>query len=384
MPIKRLGKEDRERQILLGLVEYYIKTGKPVGSNTLKEAGFEELSSATIRNYFSNLEKEGYLSQPHSSGGRLPTDLAYRVYGNAYLNFDQVTLDKNLFKTVSQTESRSVALLLQQSVEMLSNATHCAVFLSAPRFDHDFVIDIKLVALDAYRCLGILITDFGVIQTETLHLPHQMSTFAIKRIESYCQGRLSGLGMPKNLEPEEQSIAQNFYHELMVRYIVGYSNFIDADIYRTGFSQLLTYPEFQDASVLTSSLSLFENTHAMRSLLKESAPLNQLKFWIGSDLSSYTAQNSPRCSVLTIPYSINQTPVGSVGLLGPTRIPYRVLFGLLRLFSEAVSTALTKNIYKFKLNYRTPEKDTIYLSKEDRQVIGQSQRMLLEDNREKE
>ncbi len=82
--LKRIGKQDRERKVLLGLVDYYIKTGKPVGSNTLKEVGFEELSSATIRNYFANLEEEGYLSQSHSSGGRIPTNLAYRTYAHAY------------------------------------------------------------------------------------------------------------------------------------------------------------------------------------------------------------------------------------------------------------------------------------------------------------
>ena len=82
--IKRMGKHDRERRVLLGLVDYYIQTGKPVGSNTLKEAGFGDLSSATIRNYFAHLEEEGYLLQSHSSGGRIPTHLAYRVYAHAY------------------------------------------------------------------------------------------------------------------------------------------------------------------------------------------------------------------------------------------------------------------------------------------------------------
>ena len=90
IPIKRMGKQERERKVLLGLVEYYIQTGKPVGSNTLKEAGFEDLSSATIRNYFANLEEEGYLVQSHSSGGRIPTDLSYRTYAEHVINQDPV------------------------------------------------------------------------------------------------------------------------------------------------------------------------------------------------------------------------------------------------------------------------------------------------------
>ena len=81
---KKSGKTDRERKVLIGLVEHYIQTGKPVGSNVLKDVGFDDLSSATIRNYFAHLEEEGYLAQQHSSGGRIPTDQAFKLYANEY------------------------------------------------------------------------------------------------------------------------------------------------------------------------------------------------------------------------------------------------------------------------------------------------------------
>lgn len=381
IPIKRAGKQDRERRVLLGLVDYYIKTGRPVGSNTLKEAGFGDLSSATIRNYFAHLENEGYLSQLHSSGGRVPTSLAYRTYAQAYaseLSTDHIAA----FDEIRDFDSREVAAFLQKGAEKLSQATHSAVFLSAPRFDHDFIVEIKLISIDIQRCLCVIITDFGVIQTEILHLPSKLSSFAIKRIESYFQWRLTGLHLPENLIPEEEEIARTFYNELMLRYIVGYSNFIDEEIYRTGFSYLLSYSEFQDASILASSLSLFENAHSMRLLLRESTSFDQLKFWIGDDLTAYTSQ-TPQCAVIAIPYHIHQKPVGAVGLLCPTRVPYRTLFSTLRLFSESISEALTRNLYKFKINFRQPEKGMIYLPQEDKEWMGRSNLMLLENKSEK-
>jgi heat-inducible transcriptional repressor len=381
--VKRIGKQDRERKVLLGLVDYYIKTGKPVGSNTLKETGFEELSSATIRNYFSHLEQDGYLIQAHSSGGRIPTNLAYRAYAHAYINFDRIKIETDFFKEIREFESREVAAFLQESAENLSRATKCAIFLSAPRFDHDFVVSLKLVSIDNYRCLCVIITDFGVIQTEILHFPSRLSSFAIKRIESYFQWRLTSLNPPENLEKEEELIARNFYNELMVRYIVGYSNFIDEEIYRTGFSHLLTYPDFQDASVLASSLALFENAHHMRLLLRECITVNQLKFWIGDDLTAYT-NSIPNCAVLAIPYYINNKPIGAIGLLGPARIPYRTLFSLLHLFSESVSQALTRSIYKFKISFRQPQAGSLYLPQEEHRLIGQSRLILIEDKREVE
>jgi len=379
-PIKRIGKQDRERRVLLGLVDYYIKTGKPVGSNTLKETEFDELSSATIRNYFAHLEEEGYLSQPHTSGGRIPTDLAFRTYANAYLDTHDVTIDANLFDSVRDFESREIAGFLQESAELLGFHTHCAVFLSAPRFDHDFVIDLKLVSIDIQRCVCILITDFGLIKTEILHLPEKFSTFALKRIESYFKWRLRGLDKPENLEPDEEALAQAFYNEVMLRFIVGYSSFTEEEIYRTGFSRLLGVPEFQDPVLLASSLSLFENVHSMRLLLRECMTLKSLHVWIGNDLStlSSTPANS---AVLAIPYYIHQNAVGAVGILGPTRLPYRTLFAKLRLFSELVSDTLTRTLYKHKISFRQPDRQGFYLKKEEQQLIGQARPKLLEDKR---
>jgi heat-inducible transcriptional repressor len=375
--IKRVGKQDRERKVLLGLVEYYIQTGKPVGSNSLKEAGFGDLSSATIRNYFAHLEEAGYLTQAHSSGGRIPTSLAYRTYAEAYLNQGFTEVKENPFQALDQFDSREMNLFLQGAAESLSKISRCAVFLSAPRFDHDFVIDIKLVSLDALRCLCVLITDFGVIQTEIMHLPEKLSSFAIKRIENYFHWRLTGIEQPENLAPEEEAIGQAFYNELMLRYIVGYSNFVDEDLYRTGFSHLLSYSDFQDTRLLASGLSLFENMRSMRLLLKECTALNHLKFWIGDDLDHYIANSN--CSVIAIPYYIHSKSVGAVGLLGPTRLPYRGLFDMLRLFSGSVSEALTRNVYKFKINFRQPEIGKLYLQKEEYRQIGQSRLILLEN-----
>jgi len=377
--IKRIGKFEREKRVLLGLVEYYIQTGKPVGSNTLREAEFGDLSSATIRNYFSNLEEQGYLIQSHASGGRIPTSLAYRVYAQEFLLTND-SLKNHPFEELKEFDSREIATFLQDGAEKLSQETNCAVFLSAPRFDHDFIVDIKLVLLDSSRCLSVVVSDFGTVNTEVIYLPKKLSNFAIKRIESYFQVRLTGLGECENLEKDEKEIAQKIYHESLLRYVVGYSNFIDDDIYRTGFSRLLNYPDFQETSSLTSALALFENVHSMRLLLKECKNSKQIKFWIGDDLLDYS-QSSPNCTVITIPYFINQVPVGALGILGPTRMPYRSLFCKLQAFSDSVSQTLTRIIYKFKISFRQPENGKINFEKEENQLLNQSRLMLLEDKR---
>lgn len=352
---KQSSKQNREFKVLLGLIDYYIKTGKPVGSNTLKEAGFGDLSSATIRNYFSHLEQEGYLVQQHASGGRIPTSAAYRAY--AQENFESNELPQKAESVIQQLnnlETNEISLILQNSAESLSSLTNLAVFLSAPRFDHDFITNIKLIPIDPQRCVCIILTDFGVIRTEILSVDFKLSAFAAKRIEAYFHWRLTGNDKPGNFDLEEEQLAQKLYNELMIRYIVGYSSFVDPELYRTGMSRLLQYPEFYDPASFSNSLALFENAHNIRLLVKECCRVNHLRYWIGDDLTNYSPE-SPNCSIIAIPYYINQTVAGVIGVLGPTRIPYKELFATLKNFSTVVSDTLTRNLYKFKISVRQPQ-----------------------------
>ena len=263
------------------MVDYYLSSGKPVGSNSLKEAGFEELSSATIRNYFAQLEKEGYLTQAHISGGRTPTPLAFRLYANEYAEQNEELETPQIFAALKAFEGKEIAPFLQQATEQLSHLCSCAVFLSAPRFDQDFITDMKLVSIDPNRCLVVMVSDFGVIQTELMQLPFRASSLAIRRMEMHLQAKLLGnLDIPP-LEEAEELFVQEVYKEAMLRYVVSYSTFTDEDIHRTGFSRLLHHEDFQDTAKLAASLSLFENIAGLRLLLRETKQLNRLKFWIG-------------------------------------------------------------------------------------------------------
>lgn len=364
--IKKSSRQDREHKVLLGLVDYYLRTGKPVGSNTLKETGFEDLSSATIRNYFANLEAEGYLQQQHTSGGRIPTPKAYRTYANEYSQNPQkpsIEQEKSIDSLRNQ-ETREIASYLQNSAEVLSSLTQTAVFLSAPRFDHDFIIDLKIIPIDTTRCLCVIVTDFGVIRSEVLPIENKLTAFAAKRIESYFHWRLTGHNEQTSFEPGEEQLAHRLYNELLMRYIVSYSNFIEPELFRTGMSKLLKYPDFQDVSILSNSLALFESAHNMHLLIKECCKSNRVKLWIHDDLANYSS-SIPDCSILAIPYYINQNIAGAIGLLGPMRMPYRELFGILQEISGAISEALTRNLYKYKITFRQPHTRRDELEQQD-------------------
>ena len=376
--VKKASKQDRERNVLLGLIEYYIKTGKPVGSHTLQEDGFGFLSSATLRNYFANLEDEGYLLQHHTSGGRIPTAKAFRLYAHECLekSLNDSTSFKG-FESIKEKETKSINKLLQEAAEQLAFVTKTAVFLSAPRFEQDFIIKIKLIHIESNRYLCALITDFGEVTTELLYTKDLLNKSSTLKMEAYFEWRLNGNKKPDTLTKEEEDNAQALYNELLVRYIVTYSQFDTEEIYRTGFSTLLNYPEFKDLKVLTQTLSFFENTHGMRLLLKECTKLNTLKFWIGDDL--HTLDPHSDSTVMAIPYYVNNKAVGAIGLLSPQRVPYAIYFDRLRSISETLSHTLTKNLYKFKIDLKVPKQESLHLNKT--QSVTHINPLLIEDLR---
>ena len=372
--IRKPAKDQRERLVLLGVVDLYLQTGKPVGSNTLRENGFESLSSATIRNYFSKLESGGYLRQQHSSGGRIPTPQAYKTYAESIALSNEISSgEETLAPERLLRESREVASYLHESAEAISEFSKCAVFLSAPRFDQDFILDVRFLSIDNHRCLCALITDFGLVHTEILYTDKKLSSFSLKRIEEYFHAKLAKQPKPP-LSPEELKIAERFYQEIMLRRIANYANFSSEDIYRTGFSQLIGYPDFSEASALAGGLSLFENTSSLKSLLSECVNANAVCFWIGEDLANF-CPGSNACSVIAAPYRINQTVVGAVAILGPNRIPYRRLLKLLQNSADAVSQTLTKSLYKYKISFRLPSPQAVDWK------TPRAQHFLLEDQR---
>lgn len=354
LPTKKLAKTDREQAVLLGLIELYLKTGKPIGSHTLQENGFESLSSATIRNYFSKMEEAGFLAQQHTSGGRVPTEKAFRLYADAHLSEGVIGKEQEeALVEVIQGETKEIATLLHRASDVLSELTKCAVFISAPRFDQDFIQDVRLVPLDRSKVLSVLITDFGLIRTETVYLEKEVDPTFLRTTEEYFFWRMNKGEKPLFRHESDAKMAQRIYNEIMVRHVVGYANFPEEDVLRTGLSKLLAYPEFNDAAALASSLSLLEDANQMRSLLREAGKKDQMTCWIGDELCPFVPKDA-ECAVIAIPYRINQTVVGSIALLGPMRLPYRNLFGIVQAFAALISKTLTDSVYKYKITYREP------------------------------
>ncbi|MBN2479943.1 MAG: heat-inducible transcriptional repressor HrcA [Parachlamydiales bacterium] len=349
---KQFSKEDKIKSVLFGLIELYIKTNQPIGSNTLKESGFQDISSATIRNYFAKLEEEGYLTQQHISGGRAPTAKAYKEYALSLL--EKVASEKKEQKALEKelkNDGRKVAEYLNSSLEFLANLTNLSIFQSSPRFDQDFISNLKLMLLDKNKTLCVIITDFGLIKTEILYSTKDLDEEMILSIEEVLLWRMNKAQKPKIEDQSIMKLAQHFYNELMVRYIVGYTNFDSDDIYKTGLSKLLSFKEFQDPMLLAEVLSIFENSCQMHMILQEAMKKKGISFYIADDLEKFKS-DVKNVSIITIPYYISKTPVGAIAILCPINANYKKLFSIIKSYSDILSENLTKMVYKYKITYR--------------------------------
>ncbi len=345
---KKPSKKEREKAVLLGLVDLYIKTGKPVGSQTLQENGFDYVSPATIRNYFAKWETMGFLSQQHASGGRVPTTKAFREYVNLAMEKPKkVKKEIESFFSTLQLNNKEVIALLEKSAEKISELTGGAVFLLTPYFDQDFIQTIKLFRIDEEKILALLLTDFGEIKTEMLYTSQKLTDDELKHIEKFLLWKIGKTAFDKKNE-KLSKIAQKFYAEIMLRQISSYGK--KELFYRTGLAKLIQNKQFSDPLQLTKILTLFEDQSQMETILKESLKLNHLTCWIAEELNIF-GHNLSEIAIIGAPYKIGSLPVGSFAILVPKRVNYRLLFGLLENFAKKLSEILSKSVAKLKIPF---------------------------------
>jgi heat-inducible transcriptional repressor len=378
----RLKTVEKEKEVLLGIVDLYIKLSKPVGSQTLKDTTFKSVSSATLRNYCSKLEKSGYLVQHHSSSGRIPTPKAFCYYADKMLEesleTNSPTTERSSF---IESDNKDVAYYLQQAAETLSQQTNCASFIISPRFDQDFISKIQLISVDETRLLSIISTDFGSIHTQLLHVNEKQSQFALKRIEEYFHFCLTGLDEP-NLDNTELNLAKRLYNEVALRHFVSYTNMYQEDVYKAGFASLLNYPEYHDPEVLSEMLSFFDHPIKLQKILKQCMQKEGLSFWIAQDLEelSHHAKNS---SLIAIPYYIHQKLVGAIAILGPMRMPYKKNFTILSDAAKSISNCLTKIIYKYKITYRQSQSTLLEAKTHEPKMIALAHNRLIKKKKKR-
>lgn len=366
---KNLGRRElKAQQVLFALLEHYLREGKPVGSQTLKEAEFAHLSSATIRNYFAYLEQEGLLKQVHSSGGRLPTDLAWRLYIDAHpielpsleeqaqlnkdftLLFDEETLGSGQLESGQQT----LISKLEHLTQKLSDTLQAAAFIFPPTFEHDHPRQVKLCALEKGRLVALVVTQLGLIYHTSFDLELGFETSEeFAPLERYLQCKMidpqaSDLEH-RFLPPPLRPLAQRLYHELMLRHMVSMGRRERPSILTAGLSQLLTQSERSSARELLPVMSFFEHPRCRSALLDacQRGP-RAPQVWIGEETQKLLMQ-ARACALFAMPLHIGPRCVGAIGVVSVKRVPYLHILKLLDYIGRQMSSSLTRSYFQHRI-----------------------------------
>ncbi len=323
--------DERKLKILKAIVRNYLETGEPVGSRTISKYTDLNLSSATIRNEMSDLEDMGYILQPHTSAGRIPSDKGYRTYVDDMMRekADEISQQQQEISDMKDflTEKvEKVEELLQNTAKLLANNTNYATMISAPRFAKRIKF-LQLSLVDDMSLLCVVVLDGNIIKNKLVKLSKQIDAETVLKLNILFNSTLNGLTMEEiNLGIITKITGQAGEHmELVKRVLEIIAEVVGSDedmkIYTSGTTNILKYPELSDNNRASELINVLEEKQQLTSLITEnnSEENTGIQVYIGDETP---VQNMKDCSVVTMTYEIEDGVQGTIGIIGPKRMDY--------------------------------------------------------------
>ena len=339
---------ERKKLILKAKIEAHIEHGEPVGSNYLMKNKGINYSSATIRNEMADLEEMGFLEQPHTSAGRIPSDKAYRLYVDTIMNRAQISRDEiKRIRNHFSSKISEVDEILKQTAVAISSVTNYTAMVLAPELDCDTLRHIQLVPLVPGKALLVIVTGTGFAKDAVVHVPPSVRSEELEQISKFLTKRLYGTRM--------DMVADRITSELeaeMADRKVFLSNIADGierkispnrkSVELAGAGNMLHYPEYADLQKARNFLSAVEGRDALYNMLKRASSL-EFTITIGSENEQDELKD---CSVVTATYRMGDQnmPMGTLGVIGPTRMNYGKVISVLEYMRRSLGEILSNYI----------------------------------------
>ena len=332
---------EREKEVLTNLINYYITTADPVGSRVIANRFQMGVSSATIRNTLQDLEELGLVKQPHTSAGRIPTDLGYRVYVDYLLKPDRLTAaERKRLRESILKEGRGVNEILGQTCRVLGNITHQLGVTIAPKFDRGVLRRIELIPVAEGKMMVVVVVDSGLARTVILEVEASIPENELTQVAAILNERLAGLSLGEIRETISKRLADVSGTGRLVNLLVDAKDRIwvqdrAGDINISGADHLLSQPEFSDITKVADILKLMENSRALSEFL-ETYEKEGLIITIGRE---NPVHEIIECSLVSASYSIGNIK-GSVAVIGPTRMEYSKLVSVVEYTARTITEVL--------------------------------------------
>lgn len=318
--------DERKTKILQAIIRNYLETGEPVGSRTISKYTDLNLSSATIRNEMADLEEMGYIIQPHTSAGRIPSDKGYRLYVDTMM--EQKDKELQEMKEMMLEKEDKMDTLLKQVAKLLAVNTNYASMISAPAVHKNKLKFIQLSRVDLNQLLAVIVMEGNVIRNNIIPVSEELSDENILKLNILLNTHLNGLAIEEiNLAMIQNLKQQAGIHSEIISNVVdaiaeGIKADEDLEIYTSGTNNIFKYPELADQQRASEIINTFEEKQMLTELVQDTLSDENntgIQVYIGDETPISSMKD---CSVVTATYELGEGMRGTVGIIGPKRMDY--------------------------------------------------------------
>lgn len=336
--------DKRKAYILATVVYEYIATAEPVGSNTLTQKYNLGVSSATIRNEMAELEASGYLVQPHTSAGRIPSDAGYRTYVDQLMKPEQLPVpERRRIQDELREASRELDDVIETTSRLLGRLSNNVAFVVTPPTESHAFRHVQLIWLSARTGVAVVMTSMGSAAQSMFELQHDVSPDDLTRLSNALNARFGGKQLREIKDADVACTADEVglgddVRSAVVAALRNARASETPNISAAGAQNLLDQPEFHDLRKLRSILRIVEEQKTLYDLVADSMGSEQPTVKIGHELGS---DDIMECSVVTVPYRFGEHAIGMLAILGPRRMPYGRLMALASGTAETLGERLS-------------------------------------------
>lgn len=338
--------DERKTKILKAVIRNYLESGEPVGSRTISKYTDLNLSSATIRNEMSDLEEMGYIVQPHTSSGRIPSDKGYRFYVDNLMQ--EKEKEVNHMKEMLLEKEDKMEHLLKQVAKVLAVNTNYATMISAPQMKKNKLKFIQLSKVDANQILAVIVVEGNVIKNNILDVNEELTDETMLKLNILLNTHLNGLSIDEinllmiaNLK-KQAGIHSEIISEVLDAVGEAIKADEDLEIYTSGTNNIFKYPELADNEMASHIINAFEEKQALNQLVTETLADEEhtgIQVYIGDE---NPIQNMKDCSVVTATYELGEGMKGTIGIIGPKRMDYDKVVGTLNTLRDQLDNLYSK------------------------------------------
>ena len=339
--------DERKKRILKAIIKTYLETGEPVGSRTISKYTDLNVSSATIRNEMSDLTDMGYIVQPHTSAGRIPSDKGYRLYVDELMQEKEEELNDLRNLMIEKTDK--MEKVLKNVVKVLASNTNYATMISVPQYSGSRLKFIQLSRVHDKQLVAVVVCEGNVIRNQIINLEDELDDQTILKLNLLLNTNLNGvpiqdinLGMIARLK-EQAGIHSSIVADVLDAVAAAIQvDEDDLEIYTSGANNIFKYPELADKNRASELISAFEEKKQLADIVKERMADSEntgIQVYIGDELPIQTMKD---CSVVTANYELGEGMYGTIGIIGPKRMDYESVVDSLKELKVQLDSVLKK------------------------------------------